>query len=861
MSISQRTCFKHNKIALFITLLLGNSYNAYAISCAGGCTINGTTDALDSNAVVAETSGTNTPAISVTNSGSLTGGAGADITGSGHGIYTNNGTLNLDGGSTKGKVTVAGSNADGIFAEQNSTVALTNFIIDSDRVGLYIYDGSTANVSNLNITTRQNASAAIRSSNGSNIVIDGNIDITTAGQHAYGLYSNATIISDENNEFAGTASAITTTNNATIAITTSGTESHGVYVKGNSTIDVKNINIKTNGTNADGIRTNTGTATLQNAFIDTSANGINVYGDASVTLLDSTVKAADSSVRFETKPYHAATVTLNNTIAEENNGQLIHVLATSQGIVNLINNASAKGITVNDGGTGHLDFNIASGSTWLNTGNSEMTNLSLNDANIIFEQPTSNNYKQIMVYGDYAGNGGTITFNTELHDDNSATDKLVIAGSTHAGTTYVTVNNMGGTGAQTVNGIELITVAGNSNGTFTQSGRIVAGSYEYFLNRGNGSTTSTNNWYLTNQLTTIAPPVLPPVVPPVVPPVTPPVTPPPVTPQPQKPAPVLRPEIGSYIANIAAANTMFIHRLHDRLGETQYTDVLSNEERVTSMWMRHIGGHNRFKEGSGQLKTQSNRYVVQIGGDIAQWYDNDLNRYHLGMMAGYANHHNSTQAHITGYTSKGKTEGYHVGIYGTWYDNDKEKSGTYIDTWLTYSWFDHTVSGQGLRSEKYESDGLTASIETGYTHKLGERERDNVSFYVQPKAQVIYMGVKANDHTESNGTRVSSKGDDNIQTRLGVRLYKNGHSSIDMGKNRVFEPFVEANWIHNTNSFGVTMDGVTHKQSGARNVGEIKLGVEAQLNHNLNTWINVAQQVGGSGYSDTQAILGVKYNF
>ena len=43
-------------------------------------------------------------------------------------------------------------------------------------------------------------------------------------------------------------------------------------------------------------------------------------------------------------------------------------------------------------------------------------------------------------------------------------------------------------------------------------------------------------------------------------------------------------------------------RLHDRLGETQYTDMLTGEQKVTSLWMRNVGGHTRFNDGSGQLK-------------------------------------------------------------------------------------------------------------------------------------------------------------------------------------------------------------------------------------------------------------------
>lgn len=112
-----------------------------------------------------------------------------------------------------------------------------------------------------------------------------------------------------------------------------------------------------------------------------------------------------------------------------------------------------------------------------------------------------------------------------------------------------------------------------------------------------------------------------------------------------------------------------------------------------------------------------------------------------------------------------------------------------------------------------------------------------------------------------NGTRVSSDGNGNVQTRLGLRTFIKGHNHIDDGKQRTFEPFVEANWIHNTHDFGVTMNGVKVTQSGASNIAELKAGVEGQLNPNVNLWGNVAQQVGDKGYSDTSAMLGLKVNF
>lgn len=68
------------------------------------------------------------------------------------------------------------------------------------------------------------------------------------------------------------------------------------------------------------------------------------------------------------------------------------------------------------------------------------------------------------------------------------------------------------------------------------------------------------------------------------------------------PPAALRPESGGYAANQAAVNNLFMLRLHDRLGETQYIDALTGEKRVTSMWLRTVGGHTRLNDSGSQLK-------------------------------------------------------------------------------------------------------------------------------------------------------------------------------------------------------------------------------------------------------------------
>lgn len=462
----------------------------------------------------------------------------------------------------------------------------------------------------------------------------------------------------------------------------------------------------------------------------------------------------------------------------------------------------------------------------------------------------------LTVNGNYTGENGHLQFNTVLGNDSSVTDKLVVTGDT-SGDTGVSVKNAGGVGDKTLNGIELISVGGQSDGTFTQEGRIVAGAYDYALVRGQGS--NQGNWYLTSQTSPIDPvdPPIDPVDPPIDP-VDPPVTPP------GGGEHVNRPEGGSYIANLAAANTLFNTRLHDRLGETQYIDALTGEKKVTSLWLRQVGGHNNWRDSSGQLKTQSNSYVAQLGGDVAQWSTDGLNRGHLGLMTGYANSHNQTHSSVTGYDSKGSISGYSAGVYGTWFANDAEKSGLYVDSWLQYSWFNNHVNGEQLASESYKSKGLTASLETGYTLKMGEFTGSQGTlneWFIQPQAQATWMGVKADKHREDNGTRVNSEGDGNVQTRLGMRAYLKSHHAIDDCKGRTFEPFIEVNWLHNTRSYSAKMDDVRISQAGARNIGEVKVGVEGQINPRLNLWGNVGTQVGDKGYNDSTAMIGVKYNF
>ncbi|WP_258020232.1 autotransporter outer membrane beta-barrel domain-containing protein [Yersinia enterocolitica] len=234
-------------------------------------------------------------------------------------------------------------------------------------------------------------------------------------------------------------------------------------------------------------------------------------------------------------------------------------------------------------------------------------------------------------------------------------------------------------------------------------------------------------------------------------------------------------------------------------------------------------------------------------------------RLGVGVMAGYGYNNNQTQSNRTGYKSRGTVDGYSAGIYATWYQDAKNQQGAYVDSWLQYSKLNASEQGDELAMQSYNINGLSASVESGY--RMPVYHGVNGDVFVTPQAQVIWDGQKADTVHDDSNTQVQSTGADVINTRIGVRVARDSVSDQDKGKDKLFTVYSEVNWLHNSKDPGVAMDNITVSQAGSRNVGEIKLGAEGKLNKNCNTWANIGQQIGGSGYNDSRVTAGLKYAF
>ena len=388
---------------------------------------------------------------------------------------------------------------------------------------------------------------------------------------------------------------------------------------------------------------------------------------------------------------------------------------------------------------------------------------------------------------------------TVLTGDTSPHDKLVVKGDT-SGTASITFTRVTGWGAQTIEGIKVVEVDGTSDAVFTKpdSNRLTAGAYVYDLKKVG------NDWYLTSQRDPNAPTIIlpktnddPAPTPDPdngddLPDVLPSVDPGDIT------AHNVKPELGSYAANMLASNTLFTMSLNDRLGETRYSDALKSQKHSGNVWIRMAGGKSHTEMADDQLTNRGDWGLVQVGGDVVSWAGSGDHRFHVGLMMGYAHQNEKTRSSAIGATSKGKVSGYSAGLYATYMNAAPAATGPYVDTWLLWQKFKNKVDPSNSVEESYDSKGFTGSIEAGYTFGLKDwvsADGTKNAARLQLQAQVIRMGVRADQHIDAENFTVAGTGAGNIRTRVGATVY---HLFTNEKTGRAVKPFIGLNWYHDT---------------------------------------------------------------
>lgn len=365
----------------------------------------------------------------------------------------------------------------------------------------------------------------------------------------------------------------------------------------------------------------------------------------------------------------------------------------------------------------------------------------------------------LTIAGNYTPVGGSIEIKTQLGDDTSPTDRLVITGST-SGSTPVTVTNFGGAGAQTTEGIKIIDVAGASTGTFTLQGTttyegdpaVVAGAYAYRLYQGGASTPADGDWYLRSALLSTSAP---------------------------SDTPLYQPGVPSYEAYpqiLLGLNG--VPTLQQRVGNRFWNDAKTASAtdngngttgaftETNGMWVRVEGGHRRIdpKYSTVDGDYEYDMVKTQVGLD-AMLSQNDSGKLVGGLTAHYVHGSAETSWHY-GTDNYGSgdisTDGYGFGGTLTWYGNN----GFYVDGTAQVTWYSSDLSAHPVGGLENSNDafGSTLSVESG------KRIAMHGDWSLTPQVQLTYSKARFDNFSDVFGASIRPGRDDSLQGRLGISL-------------------------------------------------------------------------------------------
>ncbi len=231
--------------------------------------------------------------------------------------------------------------------------------------------------------------------------------------------------------------------------------------------------------------------------------------------------------------------------------------------------------------------------------------------------------------------------------------------------------------------------------------------------------------------------------------------------------------------------------LYQRMGELRHADTGSKaNSSFFEFWLRAYGQDVEMNPKHGFDFDMTSKGFM-IGGDYAvrNWVA-PQSRLHLGGFAGYGWTKLDNVKGASG-NSDGKTDGFTVGVYATYFDTAKKGQGFYADFVGKLNFLDSEYTSS-TRNTKAKSDDFAwgVSLEAGYGIGLGG------GFIVQPQGQLSYMETSKEKFREKKSPgvplEIERDGTESLRGRLGLQL----QNTFMLGNETQFSPYVIGNVLH-----------------------------------------------------------------
>ena len=641
-------------------------------------------------------------------------------------------------------ITVNGIAGIGIVSQESGSTVIgenASVTVKGEKgVGVSsLSQGASSFQDNASITVNGTAGTGIVSEEGGQTIVGENAYVTVKGEKGVGISS----LSQGVSSFQDNAS-----------ITVNGAAGTGIVSKeGGQTIGGKNASVIVNGEDGVGISSlSQGITSLwDNASVSAEGRGVEsktagaviFAGSANIMGGQYSLFSQDADSLIDLTAVGARKTIQGNMLASDG-GTIRAVLDTGDSFF--------TGASAVEGDDSELDLDLSQGARWNMTGNSSVTNLTLNSGAVV-NMMVNPAYQQLSA-DNFSGSNGIFYMKTDL-DSQTDGDKVHLTQADAGSSGKVQVYDASFVRGKEVTGTRHLLLITDDSGQASFTGEALnrGGLWDVTPTIQNGSyvrntlgvaEAKDTEWYLTKLEKTVN----------------------------EDSRPLL---VGG--DNVYGMYRHSLDTLRQRRGNLRQRN---KKDDTDGIWVRDRGGR---MTGDGW---DSKYNIFQLG------YEYSVNP---GSVYGLFGERGIASPDYK--TGTGKEHTFSGGLYGTWFGSH----GSYTDVVAKFGRDDSHISTFGTYpdSADYRTDEQSLSIEYGKTIYRGEKRE----FFIEPQVQLVFGHLNDVSYTTARKTHVERDSFNSTIGRLGIVLGK----THDQGRHP-FDYYLKASVLH---EFGDSQD--VHMQS------------------------------------------------